>query len=291
MKEPIKIVYVLGSDRSGGALVDNTIARRSGIMQLGEVRLWPDFYTDDHLCSCGQRKTECDFWAPVIQNLSDFDRAHKNFESTKKPLFRFYLVLPSRLKKLFFRRVSGSFYELYDEIRSIHGRDLMLDRSKSPAYGAALSQINGLDVVFVHIIRHPLGVIYSWKRHNESIGHSTTNGSKSSLLKVAVKWNVTNLLCEIAKLRNPLKSINIQYEDLGNPSLQELLMNQMELMKAGESQKPQNHLMFGEIGADFIEAEFELNEEWRMGLSTFEKLLYGVITYPLYLFYLRKEKP
>jgi len=165
----------------------------------------------------------------------------------------------------------------------------MLDSSKNPAFGAALSQTPGLNVVFIHVVRHPLGVVYSWKRQREKKSDKALYNTRKPLALAALEWTGSNLMCEIAKLRNPLLSIFVRYENLGDVSTQDMLMHQMELVKGGEDHPPLSHVMSGNPGTAWQDADFELDEEWKTGLSLFEKILYGALTYPLYVFYMGRD--
>jgi len=289
--DPVKIVYVLGRSHIGSAYIEHAIAQKSGIVHLGEVQLWPICHADDHMCSCGKAKTECSFWVPVIEGLENPEKTERAFLRTMKRSYLTSPLLPGFLKKLLFPGVSKHLLEFYDRIRSTSGRDVMLDSSRNPAYGASLSQTPGLNVVFIHVVRHPLSEVYACKRQRMESSEAAFPNAGKSLARVALEWSITNLLCEFAKIRNPLKSSYLRYENLADPSSQDMVLHQVELAKGGEDHPPLSHMMSDNSGiTSWDEEEFAFEDEWKTGLSWFEKLFYGALTYPLFAFYAGREE-
>jgi len=70
-----------------------------------------------------------------------------------------------------------------------------------------------------------------------------------------------------------------------------MVLHQVELAKGGEDHPPLSHMMSDNSGiTSWDEEEFAFEDEWKTGLSLFEKLFYGALTYPLFAFYAGREE-
>jgi len=74
----VKIVFIAGMGRSGSTLLDLLLGGHPEMIGLGEVysfasraRAWADD-RERVICSCGSPVPECEFWAPVFDEISGF---------------------------------------------------------------------------------------------------------------------------------------------------------------------------------------------------------------------------
>ncbi len=285
MSENLKIVYVLGRGRSGSTFIEHVISHDCGVVQLGEVRLWPKCYVDTHMCSCGQPKTDCAFWQPVIDTLDGPEQMRAAFQTTMKRSFLINLLLPKFISKRVFPGVVGQLGAFYEHAAKTHGKNILLDSSKNPAFGAALAQSDDVDLRFIHVVRHPLGVVYSWKRQRAKNSDAALHKTRKNLALAALEWTGSNLLCELAKLRAAHGSIVLRYEHLADPNVSRKVVETVRALNSDPDQSPMSHVMSGNPGAASRSTDFRLDEEWRTGLTLLEKLFYGALTYPLFVLY------
>ena len=275
------IIYVLGRGRSGSTFLENVLSKQTGVTLLGESRLWPNEYRDEHNCSCGQPKTQCPFWAPVIDTLPKPEAARAAFATTIRRSFLASLLMPKALARRVFKGVWEQVPAFYQHISNIHGDPVYLDSSKNPAFARLLA--SGLDVRIIHVVRHPLGVVYSWKRQRNRTADNALYRQKKNLLVAALEWTASNALASLTKAISPGKSMVIHYEQMSQPQVLEQLVAFTGVQGAAGEAK--SHAMAGNPGKAARDGDFRLDEEWRTAFSLWEKLLYGAVTMPLYIFY------
>lgn len=285
MKPNLTIIYVLGRGRSGSTFLERRAAKVLEATMLGEVRLWPSCYREDHICGCGAPKTECNFWTKVIDGLPDKDSAQAAFRKTMKRSFLLSLFVPQSLSKRIFQSVVGPVADLYLQIAKTSARATIIDSSKNPAYALLLDQANGVDLHLVHVVRHPLGVVYSWKRQRKRSQDVALYRQRKSLVLAALEWNFSNALSGLTKLRARNDALTIRYEDLGVGVTDELLAKLSNQPTAPDNGSDDlDHVMSGNPGSAAKSDAFSADEEWKSGLRLWEKLVYGALTYPVYLF-------
>jgi hypothetical protein len=84
---------------------------------------------------------------------------------------------------------------LYDAIVRTTGARVVVDSSKRPSLAAMLLGLDGVDPYFVHLVRDPRAVAYSWQRQKSELGlhtptYSTTRWLSWSLAAEAVHRRV-----------------------------------------------------------------------------------------------------
>ena len=286
MNHPITVIYVLGKPYSGATFARNIIAKRCGIVELGEVQHWPERSEDNTLCSCSAPLETCEFWAPALSDLEEPDSIKAAFKRTTRRGFAASLILPNFLNRLLFGAIPDKLSTFFEGIRATHGRDMVLDNSDRPAYAAALAQAKGLDLAFFHVVRHPMATAYAAKRDRQS--EDETNPKGRSAISAALNWTLSNLSYELVKFRSPLKCTYLRAEHLGDPSLQDILSNQINIVKGGSLHQELTHVISGDPAQPWSETATEPEETWQTGLSWPQKIFCGALTYPLYVFYMNR---
>jgi len=202
MTDKIKILYIMGRGRSGSTFVENDLAHRSGWPLLGESRLWPLVYRDNHNCSCGKPKTACPFWATAIDSLPNPDATKAAFRRMCRRGFLISLLAPNALARRIYADDITAVTNFYGHLAQTHDIDTLIDSSKNPAFGRVLALSDALDVQFVHVVRNPLGVAYSWKRQRNSGSEHGLHKQRKSIAMAALEWTGSNLLSSISKWRS-----------------------------------------------------------------------------------------
>jgi Sulfotransferase family len=161
-----RVLYIAGWGRSGSTILDNVLGQVDGFFSAGELLfLWRRGLLEGRLCGCGEPVRDCAVWTRVL---------HRAFPDGIDPAAMLRLEersartrhLPLQLAHLEpggeeYRRRLGA---LYGAIESETGCSVIVDSSKSPAYGHVLAGVPGLDVRVVHLVRDPRAVAYSWVR-------------------------------------------------------------------------------------------------------------------------------
>jgi hypothetical protein len=103
---------------------------------------------------------------------------------------------------------------LYGAIQAETGCRVIVDSSKSPAYGRVLAGVEGLDVRAVHLVRDPRAVAYSWVRKKlqrddpRRVRAMRSHGPAMSSLY----WNLLNESTR-ALWRGSGRQLLVRYED------------------------------------------------------------------------------
>ncbi|NUR75801.1 MAG: sulfotransferase [Thermoleophilia bacterium] len=211
-----KVLYIAGWGRSGSTILDNVLGQVEGFFSAGELLfLWRRGLLEGRLCGCGEPVRACDVWTRVL------DRA---FPGGVDPQEMLGLEarsartrhLPLQLAHLeprgdeYGRRLGA----LYGAIESETGCRVIVDSSKSPAYGHVLANVAGLDVRVVHLVRDPRAVAYSWVRKKlqrddpRRVRSMRSHGPAMSSLY----WNLLNESTRVL-WRGSGKHLLVRYED------------------------------------------------------------------------------
>jgi hypothetical protein len=154
----MKIIYIAGTSHSGSTLLDLMLNAHPQIVSAGELQNLnrqlqyknPDkkIYSP---CSCGAPSLwECDFWRDV--NEQTIEREGKSLDA---------------LNVSDYRNVKGQRSAntiVFEAIREVSGKNLIVDSSKSPRRLKHLLQLGEMEIYPVHLLRDPKGQICSVKR-------------------------------------------------------------------------------------------------------------------------------
>jgi hypothetical protein len=100
---------------------------------------------------------------------------------------------------------------LYRAIQSVSGSRVIVDTSKEPAYGYALSMAPGVDLRVLHLIRDPRAAAYSWaKKKPQPDSTEREFMHRKTPTQSAVLWDAWNGAIEALWRENYLR---LRYED------------------------------------------------------------------------------
>lgn len=217
------VLYVGGTSRSGSTLLECLTARLDGVVVLGEVtHLWRRGLLEDQLCACGQPFSRCPFWQQVgrtafggwervdvehVLRLADRVDRQRRLPVTGRRRPPRSVAAPAREYAGYYRRI-------YEAAATVAGAAVVVDSSKVPPTGMAVSHDPDLDLRVLHIVRDSRGVAYSWTktvaRPETATGEPMPRfGVRSS----AVQWAAHNLEMELFRRRR-VPMVRVRYEDL-----------------------------------------------------------------------------
>lgn len=229
----VKVLYILGSGRSGSTIFDLLLGNNPGIESFGEIaNLARSGWLNNEYCSSGDRVNESPFWNKVkerylyyfknnpnkIQNLADINRQI----NTKKAILKHYFLNEIQCNTIEYLELNEAIFKSLSEITKA---DIIVDSSKMPIRGEILSHSENFDFYFVHLIRDGRKVAESLKvelQANLENGVQKTIKARS-IFKIALFWHIMNKTAERVLKNNPKKCITIRYEDLLNDPETELL--------------------------------------------------------------------
>jgi hypothetical protein len=213
------VLFIGGAGRSGSTLLECMLGEVPGVVAAGEVtHLWDRGLMEDQLCGCGRPFSECLFWRDVM------DRAFADgLPDTPEGLMRLKRRALSVLRGPFSagarRRYAGLLVSLYRAIADVAGARVVVDSSKYPpeAYllrGAVRAQ--GLGVRFVHLVRDPNAVVYSWQRTRvrPEIHDRRAHMPRYPWWQTTAAWVTYNALFDLLGRLQPGAVLRVQYDEL-----------------------------------------------------------------------------
>ncbi len=91
------------------------------------------------------------------------------------------------------------------------GCSVIMDISHSPFYGRLLGLLPQLEVFFIHLIRDPRAVAYSWSVPKPQPGPYPMR--RIGAIKSTLLWNLWNIAAEQMQHRDPERFLRVRYED------------------------------------------------------------------------------
>lgn len=195
------VVFTAGMTRSGSTLLERMLAAVPGTIACGEINLlWQKVMQGD-LCGCGAPLAECPFWSGVLERTLGADWRGKVAEvrALHRSVARLRhgpkLLFPA-LDRAFSRRLAeyrALLRRLYGAIAEASGCRIVLDSSKSPAYGLVLAGTGGR-LFLIHLVRDPRAVAHSWTRHRPLPEAGGRPLAKRPAHVSALDWSLRNAL-------------------------------------------------------------------------------------------------
>jgi hypothetical protein len=298
--ERVKVLYVVGLGRSGSTILSNSLGQIGGCFSAGELNfIWRHNVLENRLCGCGRPFRECPVWTRVMEEAfggmdgvdpREMMRLQASGTRTRHiPLMlapRGERVLRERLEKLLI-----NYRRLYEAIGSVTGSRVIVDSSKEPAHGYAMSLVPDLDFYVLHLIRDPRAAAYSWlKKKPQPDTDTKEHMVRFSPTKSSALWNSWNASAEALWRRTRDKYLRLRYEDfVADPrkSLERILEFvglTAELPLAGEREVMLgiSHTVSGnpnrfETGA----VELRPDHEWISNMRPRHRALVTALTFPL----------
>jgi len=219
----IKILFIIGNNRSGTTILQNILGQLDGYVSVGELKyIWDRGFLRNKLCGCGVPFRECEFWTTISEHppsiINKYDpyqlfQLGESFRVQHLPS----TVIPYNRKKLFSRLATymEAVENTYQAIQSVTGSRIIVDSSKNPAYGYLLSHMSSIDLHILHVIRDSRAVAYSWSK-KKLFQPGTTNPyymPQKGPLICALQWNVRNAFIELWFQRSGKNYRQLRYED------------------------------------------------------------------------------
>ena len=298
---PVKVLYVAGLGRSGSTILANTLSQVEGFFSGGELNfIWKHALIENRLCGCGKPSQECEFWGPVFDG---------EFGSQSEALAREMMRLqhagartrhiPLMLTEGGRRKIRGRLGQfldntgrLYKAVQAMSGSRLIVDTSKEPAYGYALSMVPGVDLRVLHLVRDPRAAAYSWaKKKRQPDSDEREFMHQKTPAQSAVLWDAWNAAIEALWRQMPSKYLRLRYEDfVADPrrSFEEILKltgeEDAELPLVGERDVKLgiSHTVSGNPNRfDTGTVELRQDRAWQKQMKPRDRALVTALTLPL----------
>lgn len=221
MRSDLTVLYVMSHGWSGSTILGNVLGELDGFAHAGELRtLWRDGLLGHGVCGCRRRPAECELWSAVVpralaggggdlapEGVAELHREASRVRAAPRLLrYRPGEVAPGPV---------GGYVavldRLYRALAEETGARVIVDTSKRAGDAALVRLVPGLTVRYVHLVRDPRAVAYSWWKR-DAPGHGPVNTSRD--------WVAFNLLFEAIRARHGGGgSIRVRHEDfVADPS-------------------------------------------------------------------------
>lgn len=296
------VVYLSGFGRSGSTLVERFLGAAPGWTNIGElVDLARSVARDDELCGCGLRFSRCPLWTRVGElafggwDTRKLDQLSSLQRSAARQRHLPALLASRRPPSASLAQLRASYACIYRAVAEVTGSVVVVDASKGPALGAALSGSPDLDVRMLNVVRDPRAVAWSWTRRAER-PHSTAGVQEMWRIPVhraAAQWSVLQLEVEAVRLSGGVAAARLRYEDfvadpvgslerstgtLGLP----LARADLPVVDGGQVVLDRSHGLSGNPGR-FRSGEVALRADdgWRNDMPADSRALVTMLTLPL----------
>ncbi len=226
-KETTKVVYIMGWGRSGSTILDNVLGSVDGFFSAGElVHLWKRGLIEGRRCGCGKLINDCEVWSKVLgPQFGNTSPAHgdpRTIVSYQKQAVRMRHTprilghMPGRLSQSSpLAGYASVIQELYVATAETTDARVVVDSSKEPAGAAVLRFLPEVTPFYVHLVRDPRAVAYSWGRAKLQLDRdSPMEMVKHSALNSTICWTAWNLAAEAVRRRHSsARSMVLRYED------------------------------------------------------------------------------
>jgi Sulfotransferase family len=312
----IKVLYIIGWGRSGSTILDNLLGELDGFFSVGELHyLWERGLLERRHCGCGRTLWDCEVWSSILSDglaAPSGDRDRLDDRGGEKDEVQARQILGWQREAVRVRhtwrllrqppggatgdhaldsytRVSQ---HLYRAIARVTGARVIIDSSKRPSDAALLRLLAGVVPYYVHLVRDPRAVAYSWKRRKVQLDRGRPGElSRHSTSGSTLSWVGWNLAAEALRKRHPSeRSMLVRYEDFVRRPRETLasiasLVEEapIELPIEGErtARLARNHTVSGNPSR-FSTGTVELREdvEWQEGQATADRLLVTSLSLP-----------
>ncbi len=217
------VLYIGGTGRTGSTLLTRLLGARSGWFAGGELAfLWRYGLVEHGRCGCGCTVRRCPVWSDVLAAAAaagatiDADRMvalRRRCWSVHLPL----MVHPWMARRLMDRleELPATVETLYRCLAEVTGARVIVDSSKEPHYSWILRDRTSLDVRFLHLVRDPRAVAYSWSRHRPERGLAgDVLMERRGPLRAALYYDVSDVAAEAIWSGRPGRYGFLRYEDL-----------------------------------------------------------------------------
>ncbi len=222
-----KVLYIMSGTRSGSTILDQVLGEIDGFFSSGELRfVWERGLLEDRKCGCGLPVRACPVWSQVL--ATDLGEGPLSRRSAQEMVSRLHDGVRVRHTWKILGRdprdlatkdpnlavCAAAAEQLYRAIGTVTGARVIVDSSKNPSDAALLRLLPGADPYFVHLVRDPRAVAYSWQRKRaEPDREGRAEMPTWSLPKTTLNWDEVNLAATAVRRKVGRRAILLRYDD------------------------------------------------------------------------------
>ncbi len=206
---PLKVLFIAGVSHCGSTILGTILGQLDGFFFAGELAHTARSLERDRLCGCGEPLRRCPCWERIFvaaQPLAVEDLRLRHRHERARAAYAHGLRARGLLRSTpDLERARRAYSAALCGIRRATGCRVVVDGSKSPAYGRLLQSLDDVDLHVVHIVRDPRATAWSWER--------TPPMPPTRPAQLAVIWDVWNTSIELLWSRRRERYLRIRYED------------------------------------------------------------------------------
>lgn len=226
-RERLKVLYIVSGTRSGSTILDQVLGELDGFFSSGELRfIWERGLLEDRKCGCGLPVRRCTVWGEVL--ATDLGEGPLGDRSPQEIVDALHRSVRVRHTWKILRRSPGDLAakdpalalcadvadRLYRAVGKVTGARVIVDSSKNPSDAALLRLLPSVDPYFVHLVRDPRAVAYSWQRkRREPDREGQAEMPTWSLPKTVLNWDEVNLAAGAVRRKAGRRAILLRYQD------------------------------------------------------------------------------
>lgn len=301
----MRVLFVLGHGRSGSTLLGNLLGELPGVFHGGEMLdVWRRGPADDR-CGCGRPIGGCPVWSEVLARMrASGGAATDEIRQWKREVLRLrniprLLRAPSGGGPWPVRdQLARALSDLYRSTGDVTGADVIVDSTKMSTAAALLPWVPGITPSYVHLVRDPRAVAFSWTRRRQNLrgGSGRREMPRYPAWRSARAWLLWNLVANLVRHRVAGgRGLLLRYEDLVDRPAEAL---ERVRRSAGLAEGPlplveehaaafgTNHTIGGNP-ARFSTGRVELrrDDEWRANQRPRDRAIITAISFPLLAWY------
>ena len=219
----VPVLYIVSGTRSGSTLLDTILGSIDGWFSAGELRfLWERGIVEGRRCGCGEPVTSCPVWSQVLVAEIDGQRLSDVHARDVIDLQHRHLRVRHTLAVLRHHRGEGDSpldryaaiaERVYRAIADVTNTSVIVDSSKHPSDAALLRSMPSIDPYWVHLVRDPRAVAFSWQRRKPD-PDGQEEMPRWSVAETAVNWDAVNVAADaLGQVAGKRRLFRVRYED------------------------------------------------------------------------------
>ena len=299
--QPVRVLYFVGTGRSGTTVITSILGQVPGCFAAGELRyLWQRGVGQDHLCGCGLPFSECTTWTGVMKQVRAEGGDGADSAVGTRLLHRLRILnMPRMAVRRLLGRPPVPFHvddvriaSLYRAIAQETGGAVIVDSSKLPTYALLLSQLPGIEMTVIHLVRDPRATAFSWRRRKESRDRhdDTALMQRQAVWKSSLLWLWWNLVAHRLWPEDNPRVLRLRYEDFVRAprlamdrvcAVADLPAEQVPFLSDDTVELAATHAVAGNPNRhDRGHIALRPDDEWRTSMRRRDKALVAVLTAP-----------
>jgi len=283
---PLKVLYIAGVSHCGSTFLGSLLGQADGVIFVGELCHTARALEREQVCGCSRLLRDCPFWAPIFARVDTDALRLDHADERARAVVRHALADRGVGKRS--PRVERSVREFATTLSALAettGARVVVDSSKSPAYGRLLESAPGIELYVLHVVRDPRGTAWSWQKATDL---------HWGPYALSLIWDFWNPMIELLWSRSP-RYMRLRYEDFARHP-RDAVRRIFELLGEDEPSLPFREDGSVELGVTHSIAgnpgrvrhgviPIRVDDEWRRRPELRGRRAVGLLTLPMRLRY------